>query len=360
LQRTIFFSFNLIPIEPYCEFVVNINIMDHFIPKTFTTNRNLTYTYYHREGSADTATLLLQHGFPDDHDVWAKVLPYLLGLPFGIIIPDLLGYNGTSKPADASLYNSKDMANDIAEILDHEKIPNIVSVGHDWGSFMAQRMWLWHPDRVVGLILLNVAYSPPTQFDLDKVNQAMEKITGLPRLAYWQILTAPDGVQLLRDNMESFWAAMHGSQEDLFEQLFCHYGAIEDFIRKDKRAPLKSFAEDPALKDTWFARYKRDGFQGPVNWYLAQTQGHHWAVEKQLPKKRLIVTVPVLFIGASEDSACMTDAIYAPQKAGMLPDLTIKEVKSGHWQTMEAPDQTGPLLVAWLKERETKLGKSRL
>jgi soluble epoxide hydrolase/lipid-phosphate phosphatase len=334
--------------------------MDRLIQKTFTTSRNLTYTYYHRVGNADKPSLLLQHGFPDDHDVWAQLLPYLLELPFGIVVPDLLGYNGTSKPADASLYNSKSMAQDLSEILDHEQTSAVVSIGHDWGSFMAQRMWLWHSEKVVGLILLNVAYGPPTQFDLNKANQVTEKLTGLPRLAYWEILTAEDGAQILRNNIESFWAAMHGNPKNLFETLFCHYGAIDDFIRQDKRVPLKSYADDPKLKNKWFARHKKDGFEGPVNWYFAQMNGHHWAVEKEIPQKRWRVTVPVLFIGASEDKVCLTDAIYTPQSAGLLPDLTIKEVKSGHWQTMEVPEQTGPLLMEWLKEKEMKIGHAKL
>jgi pimeloyl-ACP methyl ester carboxylesterase len=259
------------------------------------------------------------------------------------------------------LYNSKGMADDLAEILDHEGIKNIVSVGHDWGAFMAQRMWLWHPDRVTGVILLNVAYhSPSAMVDLDKLNELAIKMTGLPRHSYWYLFTAPDGAQVLQDHIESLWTACHGNPENWLETLFCHPGAMEDFLRSDKLVPLKPYAEDPKLKDEWIARHKKDGFQGPVNWYIAQKEGHHWAVEKELPKERFPMTVPVLFIGASEDTVCRTEAIYAPQKAGLLPDLTIKEIKSGHWQTLEVPDQTGPLMAEWLTEKEGVLSKAKV
>ena len=139
--------------------------MDRFERKTFTTSRDLIYTYYYHpiQSSNDRPTLLLQHGFPDDHSLWLKVVENLLVLcpDYSILVPDLLGYSGTSKPTDTNLYNSKGMAGDIVEILDHNSIQKIISIGHDWGCFMASRMYIWHPDRVMGVVLQNVPYRPP-------------------------------------------------------------------------------------------------------------------------------------------------------------------------------------------------------
>jgi len=337
--------------------------MDKLTRKTFETSRNLTYTYYHHSPSnSDYPTLLLQHGFPDDHNIWSKVLPYLLELPYPILAPDLLGYNGTSKPTDAAAYNSKGMASDLAEILDHEGIKDVVSVGHDWGSRMATRMWLWYPERVTGVLLLNVAYSVPAEFKFDEAQETMEKMTGLPRLSYWDVFTAKDGAKLLRDRIESFYCALHGEMEgkNTMEELFCHRGAMRKFLEEDRRLPLKTYAQDPALKEEWISRMKRDGFEGPVQWYVSQKEDVHWPLEKELSKDRFAITVPMLFIGATQDTVCLSDFIYGPQKEGLLPDLTIKSVESGHWQTLEVPEKTGPLMVAWLKERESDLKKTYL
>jgi soluble epoxide hydrolase/lipid-phosphate phosphatase len=330
--------------------------MDTLKEKTFTTSRQFTYTYYHSVASSGEArpTLLLQHGFPDDHSLWAKVVPYLLKLPYSILVPDLLGYNGTSKPTDPSLYNSKGMAQDLVDILDHEGIQKVISVGHDWGSFIAQRLYLWHRERVAGLILLNVAYLPPTSFNLTEVNATLEKYTGLPRYAYWELFTASDGVEILESNLESLFAACYGAPENWMETLFCHRGAIRDFIINDKRVPLMSYAEEPSFKDKWLARYKRDGFQGPLNWYRALNDGHQWAVEKDLDPESFGVNVPVLFVGATGDAVCQTAQIYQPQQAGLLPDLVIEEVTSSHWQTYEVPDKTFEHMAQWLKEKDFK------
>jgi soluble epoxide hydrolase/lipid-phosphate phosphatase len=330
--------------------------MNALTQKTFVTSRNLTYTYYHSAPSLDTnrPTLLLQHGFPDDNNLWSKVIPSLLNLPYSVLVPDLLGYNGTSKPTDASLYNSKGMSQDLIEIIDHEKIEKIVSVGHDWGSFMAQRMYLWHPSRVVGLILLNVSYMPPGPFDLTMANDMTEKFTGLPRLAYWELFTADDGVQIMNKNLESTLAAFHGAPENWMEKMLCVKGALRDFIINDKRVELMDYAKDPAFKDAWLARFKRDGFEAPVQWYFAMKDGHHWAVEKDIPQERLVVKVPLLFVGATGDAVCRTESIYEPQKAGLLPDLVVKEVTSAHWQTYEVPEKTSEYMVQWLKEKDFK------
>jgi soluble epoxide hydrolase/lipid-phosphate phosphatase len=330
--------------------------MDRLTQKTYTTSRNLTYTYYNSAPSADKSrpTLLLQHGFPDDHNLWAKIIPSLLELPYAILTPDLLGYNGTSKPTEASLYNSKDMSQDLIEILDHEGIQKIVSVGHDWGSFMAQRMYLWHPDRVVGVILLNVSYMTPGPFDLAQANEMTEKFTGFPRLAYWELLTADDGAQILNNNLESALAGFYGAPENWMEKMLCVRGALRDFIINDKRVELMDYAKDPTFKETWLARYKRDGFEAPVQWYFASKDGHQWAVEKDIPQERLVIKVPLLFVGATGDSVCRTAMIYEPQKAGLLPDLVVKEVTSGHWQPYEVPEKTSEYIVQWLKGKDFK------
>ncbi len=120
-------------------------------------------------------------------------MPGLTDLGFPIVVPDLLGYDGTSKPTDFQAYNSKGMSDDVYELLDSEGFDKIIPVGHDWGSFMASGVYIWRPERCVGLITLNVAYRPPnndTPYDLDQVLDMTEKIFGMPLFAYWDVFAA--------------------------------------------------------------------------------------------------------------------------------------------------------------------------
>lgn len=334
--------------------------MEQLEQKSFTVSRGFTYTYYQKPTPYDgrRPTLLLLHGFPDDHNLWIKIVPYLSKLPYGLLVPDLLGYGGTSKPTDPTMYTSKAMAKDISEILDHEGIEKFVSIGHDFGAYLAGRMWLWYPERIVGIVLLNAAYAPPRPFHLDRLNALLQRATGLPRFAYWEFLTAPDAPRLMRMNIESAYAALHGQRGD--EDISCRYGALRDFVENNRRVPLHPYAEDPAIKDSWIARFTRNGFEAPLQWYIAHVRRLHWAVEKELPKERHKITVPLLFIGATRDAGSPTSAIWQPHRAGLLPTLVVKEVESGHWQTLEVPEQTGPLMVSWLQKQDFTLPKSAL
>lgn len=79
------------------------------------------------------------------------------------------------------------------------------------------------------------------------------------------------------------------------------------------------------------APFKRDGIDALLQWYMAQHLGHQWRVEKEIPQERLVVEVPVLFIGASGDAVHMTENVRQPQEAGLLPDLVVEEVISARW-----------------------------
>lgn len=49
-----------------------------------------------------------------------------------LYIFSMLGYGGTDKPLDASLYRIKLMAKDLSDILDAENLDKVIVIGHDW------------------------------------------------------------------------------------------------------------------------------------------------------------------------------------------------------------------------------------
>ncbi|KAF9069430.1 hypothetical protein BDP27DRAFT_1222502, partial [Rhodocollybia butyracea] len=67
--------------------------------------------------------LVLLHGFPSSSKDWRKEEK-----GFGLIVPDMLAYGGTSKPLDSPSI----VARDIIDILDHEKVQKAIFIGHDW------------------------------------------------------------------------------------------------------------------------------------------------------------------------------------------------------------------------------------
>lgn len=201
-------------------------IMEGFEKRTIKTLRGLEYTYWVRPSVETKPVLLLQHGFPDDHALWVPILPYLIPLGFPIIVPDLLGYGETAKPKEYVHYKLKDMSDDLIDILDKEGHQHVISVGHDWGSMMAQRVYLYHPERVVGLIIMNVHYLTPEKNDLAATNAMLTKATGLPRVAYQEFFISPQGQDVIESDLESFFHAIHGTDEgtqNFMEDIFCHH-----------------------------------------------------------------------------------------------------------------------------------------
>lgn len=162
--------------------------MDAFHKKTLKTSRGYIYMYYTVEGDKSLPTLLFQHGWPDCAEMWEGIASRLhSSSKYPMIIPDLLGYGGTDKPTDPAEYKWDAMTKDLIEIVDNEKADKIISIGHDWGSGCASRVYNYYPERVVGLVNLNVPYMPPAQqkWVLDAINAMTEKIYGYPALMYW-------------------------------------------------------------------------------------------------------------------------------------------------------------------------------
>ena len=102
--------------------------------------------------------LLLLHGNPQTHAMWHAVAP-ALARHYTVICPDLRGYGGSLKPAatpDHAAYAKREMARDMAEVMDHFGHARFFVGSHDRGSRVAHRLALDFPDRVQKLAVLDI------------------------------------------------------------------------------------------------------------------------------------------------------------------------------------------------------------
>ena len=72
---------------------------------------------------------------------------------YRVVVPDMLGYGGTDKPHDPAEYTTKKLCNDIAALLDLLDVRKAVLIGHDWGAYVVGRFALWHPQRLLALVM---------------------------------------------------------------------------------------------------------------------------------------------------------------------------------------------------------------
>lgn len=110
-----------------------------------------------RHGGSGPPILLL-HGYPQTHMMWARVAEGLAE-DFTVIAPDLRGYGGSTPPADApdsETYSKRAMAGDAVALMRHFGFERFDVAGHDRGGRVAYRLALDHPQAVRRLSVLDI------------------------------------------------------------------------------------------------------------------------------------------------------------------------------------------------------------
>ncbi|KAH7383400.1 Alpha/Beta hydrolase protein [Cadophora sp. MPI-SDFR-AT-0126] len=329
--------------------------MDNLEKKTRNTERWLTYTYYISPKTPSTErkpALLLVHGFPDSAHLWQDIIPHLAPLGNRIIALDLLGYAGSSKPADIHQYDLAKVQQDIVEILTHEGITKIIAIGHDWGSLAVQRLYFYNPELVVGLSLIAVGLMPPSpdKFDLKAINEMTETYYGFPKYAYVEFLSSEEAPGLISANIEKFWEIMHGSPKYWLKTQFCTRGAMKNYLEGNDRIPLKPYAQLPKWKDEYLERYSAERFEAPCLYYRSLVQNIQWESDQSIPLERRRVEVPVCYIGSSEDIINPPEQMEQAKEHGMLAHLEAITLETGHWSVMECPDKVSKLLIDFISQ----------
>ncbi|OAL37536.1 hypothetical protein AYO20_03043 [Fonsecaea nubica] len=324
--------------------------------KIIETKRSLTYTYYvSPESQADSSkpALFFIHGFPDSALMWSEVIDRLSDLPFRVIVPDCLGYAGTSKPSDVSMYKWSGQCADLAEILEAEDVKKVIVIGHDWGAILAQRFYNRYPQTVSGVILCNISYRPPLaeKFDLDGFNAITKERFGYPLYQYWYFFTSPDGYRIINSNLERFWEVLHGADPDWMMKMFAGEDAMTNYMSGNERVALKPYATEPKWRDDFMERFTKDGFLAPTNWYKAYVLNVQGEDDKSIPKENHVVNVPFLFVGCTGDTVGRTDLIHISREGGYLPDFEMTEIESGHWCAMEKPGEVAKAIRGWVTKR---------
>lgn len=106
----------------------------HF--KSLRTSRGFDYNYYLSPvEDASLPILLFLHGFPTTSMIWREQAIFFCARGFRLLIPDMLGFGGTSKPTDPEAYRPTQICEDILDIMNAEQIDRAVAVGHDLLAF---------------------------------------------------------------------------------------------------------------------------------------------------------------------------------------------------------------------------------
>ncbi|MBP1919968.1 alpha/beta fold hydrolase [Youngiibacter multivorans] len=106
---------------------------------------------YIDSGESRGMPLVLIHGIADSWHAFELLLPYL-DKSIRIIAPTLRGHGDSDKPESG--YDSKEMADDVSELLNKLTFEKAVVLGASSGGLVARSIALRYPEKVSGLILV--------------------------------------------------------------------------------------------------------------------------------------------------------------------------------------------------------------
>jgi 2-hydroxymuconate-semialdehyde hydrolase len=246
--------------------------------------------------------VLLLHGFPTSSFLWRREA-WLLAQRMRVIVPDLLGYGRSEKPAGGIDLSEPAQAGYMRELLAELGIQELAVVGHDLGGAVAQMLALDIGPAVRALVLLDSAC-----FDA------------------WPI----EGVRMLQAaTPEQETAEFVESVVRLtFDLGIAHQGRIDEAAMEAYVAP---WVEDPGA---FFRAVRAITGRG-----LAGREGELAGLD-----------IPVFVIWGEEDP------FLAPELAERLgetfPGGTVALLPGcSHFVNEDAPQTVGPLLYEYLRAR---------
>jgi pimeloyl-ACP methyl ester carboxylesterase len=141
---------------------------DAFSTAVNTVDLHYTDFVIPEPNNADAPPVLLLHGLLGNRRNFATIgrsLAQQLEKPRRVTAVDLRNHGDTAAAQAVPDMTYTDMAADVLQFLDRHEIDRAVLVGHSMGGKVAQTVALTAPDRVDGLVVLDIAPVPYTQED---------------------------------------------------------------------------------------------------------------------------------------------------------------------------------------------------
>ena len=113
--------------------------------------------HYLDEGPRDGEAILLIHGEPTWAYLFRKMIPVLTAAGHRVIVPDLVGFGRSDKPAEMEVHTYEfhvDVMKQLVEALD---LRGVTFFGQDWGGLIGLRVVAESADRFARVVISNTA-----------------------------------------------------------------------------------------------------------------------------------------------------------------------------------------------------------
>jgi len=346
-------------------------------------------------GEPGRPCLLLLRGFPEIAYSWRKIMGPLAAAGFHVVAPDLRGYGrttGWSANYDDDLrpfrqLNAVRDALGLVAALGYRETAAVV--GHDFGASVAAWCALARPDVFRSLALMSAPFEgppalpfatdgkPPQAPESPTIHEALAALPR-PRKHYqWWYSTRPANAAMwhCRQGVHDFLRAYyhHKSADwkankphrldgwtaaELAKMPTYYIMDLADDMPTAVAKEMPSAAEIAAcrwLPDSELAvyagEYRRNGFQGGLNWYRSRSGGA-FESELQLFSGKTI-DVPSIFIsGTSDWGVYQRPGAVEKMDGTACTKMTGVHLLdgAGHWVQQEQAQKVTELLLGFLRE----------
>ncbi len=124
------------------------------------------------EGPRDGPLILCMHGQPSWSYLYRKMIPFLTGAGFRVVVPDLVGFGRSDKPAQMADYTYAAHVDWMEQWLTGVDLRDATLVCQDWGGLIGLRVVADHPDRFARLVIANTGL-PDTELVPDEVSEML-------------------------------------------------------------------------------------------------------------------------------------------------------------------------------------------
>lgn len=214
--------------------------------------------------SGDGPPVVLMHGTPAFSHIWRNVAPALVAAGRRVFVYDLLGFGRSERPADPAVDTSVTAQLPILlQLLDAWGLDRAHIVAHDIGGAVAQRLAVFHPERIVSLTLIdNVSFdSWPSPRTRQQIAAGLDALISAPDEEHrahtreWlkTAITNPD--RLTDGTVDAYLEMVSGpvGQASLYQHQIAHYDPKHTM---DVGARLSELADMPVQiiwgdRDAW-------------------------------------------------------------------------------------------------------------
>jgi len=294
--------------------------------------------------------VLFVHGFPESWISWRHQIDVVADAGFTVAAMETRGYGKSSIPREVEAYTIKEMADDIAAVIDSFGVSDAILIGHDWGAAQVYAAALVHPEKVRALVALAFTAGQYVDRKVSQMWQEFYPNGGFYQNYFWVPGEAEGKLEAdVAGFLRKFLYALSGDRPEGVNGLVRPAGTAELLDGLPDPKPLPQWLPEDCL--AYYVRsFEEGGLTGPINRYRAQDLD----VEQMREFASRQITQPTLWIGGERDPARYLvpglDRYLDP--VNRCTDVRGKVILPGvgHWIQQESPAAVNDLIVEFLKQ----------